>query len=47
MDGKAWATSCKTPAATCKLSKAQQVGSTCSCPGSDGKAASGVVEEPK
>jgi hypothetical protein len=47
MDGKVWATSCKTPAATCKLSKAQQVGSPCSCPESDGKAASGVVEEPK
>jgi hypothetical protein len=47
MDGKVWATSCKTPATSCKLSKAQQVGSTCSCPGSDGKAASGVVEELK
>jgi hypothetical protein len=47
MDGKAWGTSCKTPATSCKLSKAQQVGSTCLCPGSEGKEASGVVEKPK
>ena len=45
MDRKPWGTTCKTPAATCKLSKSQQVGSACSCPGSDGKA--GVVEENK
>jgi hypothetical protein len=42
MDGK-WGTSCKTPSATCKLSKSQKVGSDCSCPGGDGK----VVEESK
>jgi hypothetical protein len=47
MDGKAWSTSCKTPSLTCKLEKARQVGSACSCPGSDGKEAAGVIELPK
>jgi hypothetical protein len=30
-------TTCKTPTITCELPKAQSVGTTCSCPGSDGK----------
>ena len=37
-------TSCKTPAVTCKLQNAQPIGGACSCPGSDGKPVSGVVE---
>ena len=40
-------TACKTPAITCKLQDAQPVGDACSCPGSDGKPATGtVVEQP-
>jgi hypothetical protein len=44
---KVWGTSCKTPSLSCKLEKAQQVGSACACPGSDGKEAAGVIEQPK
>jgi hypothetical protein len=47
LDGKPWGTSCKTPSVTCKLSKSQQVGSACSCPGSDGKDVTGVTESGK
>jgi hypothetical protein len=43
--GKAWSTSCKTPALTCKLEKSQEVGSACACPGSDGKDVAGVIQE--
>jgi hypothetical protein len=45
--GEKWGTSCKTPSATCKLAKSQKVGSDCSCPGSDGKSAAGVIEDSK
>jgi hypothetical protein len=45
--GKPWSTSCKTPSLTCRLKKSKQVGSTCSCPGSDGKDVAGVIQEPK
>jgi hypothetical protein len=45
MDRKPWGTNCKTPAARCKLSKAQEVGSACACPGDDGKP--GIVEATK
>jgi hypothetical protein len=44
---KVWGTSCKTPSLSCKLEKAQQVGSACACPGRDGKEAAGVIEQPK
>ena len=47
MGNKSWNTSCKTPSLTCKLAKAQEVGSACSCPGSDGKELAGVIQEPK
>jgi len=40
-------TSCKTPAKTCELPKAQSVGATCTCPGSDSKPVSGKVEQSK
>ena len=45
--GKPFGTSCKTPAATCKLEKSREVGSACSCPGGEGKTLSGVVEDSK
>jgi hypothetical protein len=45
MDPKAWGTACKTPSISCTLAKSQQVGTACSCPGSDGKALAGVTEQ--
>jgi len=49
LGGKPWSTSCKTPSIACTVAKAQEVGSACACPGSDGKDAAGVIEdtEPK
>ena len=37
-------TICKTATITCELQKAQSVGTTCTCTGSDGKPISGKVD---
>ena len=47
MDRKGWGTTCKTQADACKLAKAQQLGSACSCAGNDGKSVTGTVGESK
>ena len=48
LEPKPWGTTCKTPSIACTLAKSQQVGSACSCPGSDagsdGRGIAGVTE---
>jgi hypothetical protein len=44
-DGKKKSTKCKTSQGICTLKPPLTIGSACSCPGSDGAAAQGKVEE--